>query len=130
MAPEVGVVDLHVVLTQPPFSLFLRESAAAVLERGEDGGRDVVVVGQDGGAAADSARQQFSGLERKKQILELKQKMRENLKESESDGRIDRQIERWTSGVMDTQTNGGRDKWTHRRMERQKESLIGGHTDR
>ena len=45
--PEVRVKDVDAVVAEPRDGLLLGESAAAVLDRGEDGGGDVVVVRQD-----------------------------------------------------------------------------------
>jgi hypothetical protein len=42
--PEVGVKDVEVVFAESGNGLFLRKSAAAVLDWGEDGGGHVIVV--------------------------------------------------------------------------------------
>ena len=60
--PEVGVIDVNVVLAQPREGLFFSEAAAAVFEGRKDRRWDVVVVGLLVGVAADPASQQFSCL--------------------------------------------------------------------
>ena len=60
--PEVCVKDVEAVLAEPRNGLLLGQPAAAVLDRGEDGGGDVVVVRQGRRFAAQSAGQKFSGL--------------------------------------------------------------------
>ena len=60
--PEVGVVDLNVLGPIPLDGLFFGEAAAAILQRGEHGGADVLVVGEVGGHATEPAGQKAASL--------------------------------------------------------------------
>ena len=60
--PEVCVEDFDVFFAVPCGGIFLGKSAAAVLDRREDCGGDVVVVRQDVRLAAKATSKEFTGL--------------------------------------------------------------------
>merc|ERR1719192_1649005 len=69
--PEIGVVHLNISLSVLLYGIFLREPTAPLLQRSEDGGADIDIVGQLIVGADQPARQQLASLDRRRGELGL-----------------------------------------------------------